>query len=350
MTSLASTTNHQIRLARRPVGLPVRADWSFTAEPLAAPEPGGVVVKTLLLSLDPAMRGWMNEGKSYIAPVAIDEVMRAGGIGVVVASESAKFAIGDHVSGALGVQEYATFGERQLGRGELVKIDLRVAAPTQWLNVLGMPGMTGYFGLMDVGQPKPGETVVVAAASGAVGSAVGQIAKIKGARAVGIAGGKEKCAYVKNELGFDECLDHRDPDLASKLKDACPKGIDVYFENVGGAVFDAVFPQLNAFARMPVCGLIAEYNNFGETSPKWAGKMMRAVLTKRLTIRGFIVSDFAARHGDFLRDMSGWVREGKVKHKEFVTEGLDSAPTAFMGLLKGANFGKQLVRVGPDKA
>jgi NADPH-dependent curcumin reductase len=213
-----------------------------------------------------------------------------------------------------------------------------------------MPGMTAYTGLLDIGKPQAGETVVVAAASGAVGSAVGQIAKIKGARAVGIAGGKDKCAYVKNELGFDDCLDHRDPDLAAKLKDACPKGIDVYFENVGGAVFEAVFPLLNAFARMPVCGLIAHYNDTQAVAPKWAAAMMRNVLTKRLTIRGFIVSDFAARHGDFLSDMSQWVREGKVKHKEFVTEGLDSAPAAFMGLLKGANFGKQLVRVGPDKA
>jgi NADPH-dependent curcumin reductase CurA len=230
----------------------------------------------------------------------------------------------------------------------LAKIDPSLAPVSTAVGVLGMPGMTAYTGLLDIGQPQSGETVVVAAASGAVGSAVGQIAKIKGARAVGIAGGKDKCDYVKNELGFDDCIDHRDPDLAVKLKEACPKGIDVYFENVGGAVFEAVFPLLNAFARMPVCGLIAEYNNFGETSPKWAGKMMRAVLTKRLTIRGFIVSDFAARRGDFLRDMSQWVREGKVKHREFVTEGLDSAPGAFMGLLKGANFGKQLVRVGPD--
>ncbi|MEA2963383.1 MAG: NADPH-dependent curcumin reductase, partial [Alphaproteobacteria bacterium] len=176
----------------------------------------------------------------------------------------------------------------------------------------------------------------------------GQIAKIKGARAVGIAGGADKCRYVKEELGFDDCVDHRDPDLAAKLQAACPKGIDVYFENVGGAVFEAVFPLLNAFARIPVCGLIAHYNDTQASAPKWAGSMMRNVLTKRLTIRGFIVSDFAARHADFLRDMSGWVREGKVKHREFITEGLDSAPEAFMGLLKGANFGKQLVRVGAD--
>jgi NADPH-dependent curcumin reductase len=216
--------------------------------------------------------------------------------------------------------------------------------------VLGMPGMTAYTGLLEIGKPQAGETVMVAAASGAVGSAVGQIAKIKGARAVGMAGGKDKCDYVRKELGFDDCLDHRDPDLAAKLKDACPKGIDVYFENVGGAVFEAVFPLLNAFARVPVCGLIAQYNDTEAKAPKWAGALMRNVLTKRLTIRGFIVFDFAARHGDFLRDMSQWVREGKVKYKACITEGLDSAPGAFMGLLKGANFGKQLVRVGPDKA
>jgi NADPH-dependent curcumin reductase CurA len=235
------------------------------------------------------------------------------------------------------------------GKG-LAKIDSKIAPISTAVGVLGMPGMTAYTGLLEIGKPQPGETVVVAGASGAVGSAVGQIAKIKGARAIGIAGGKDKCAYVKNELGFDECLDHRDPNLAAKLKEACPKGIDVYFENVGGAVFDAVFPLLNAFARIPVCGLIAHYNDTEAHAPKWAGAMMRNILTKRLTFRGFIVSDFAAKHGDFLRDMSQWVREGKVKYKEFVTEGLDSAPEAFIGLLKGANFGKQLVRVGPDKA
>jgi hypothetical protein len=235
------------------------------------------------------------------------------------------------------------------GKG-LTKIDPKLAPISTAVGVLGMPGMTAYVGLLEIGKPQAGETVVVAAASGAVGSAVGQIAKIKGARAIGIAGGKEKCDYVKRELGFDDCLDHRDPDLAAKLKEACPKGIDVYFENVGGAVLEAVFPLLNAFARVPVCGLIAQYNDTGATPPKWASSMMRSVLTKRLTIRGFIVSDFAARQADFLRDMSQWVHEGKIKYREFVTEGIESAPSAFMGLLKGANFGKQLVRVGPDKA
>ena len=233
------------------------------------------------------------------------------------------------------------------GQG-LSKIDPKLAPISTAVGVLGMPGMTAYFGLLEIGKPQPGETVVVAASSGAVGSAVGQLAKIKGARAVGIAGGKEKCDYVKRELGFDDCLDHRDPNLAVKLTDACPNGIDVYFENVGGAVFDAVFPLLNVFARVPVCGLIAHYNDTEVKPPKWASSLMRATLTKRLTFRGFIVTDFAARHAEFLRDMSQWVREAKVKYKEFITDGLDSAPGAFMGLLKGANFGKQLVRVGPD--
>jgi NADPH-dependent curcumin reductase len=262
----------------------------------------------------------------------------------VIASDNTAFKKGDLVLSRAGWQTHAVTD----GRG-LSKIDPKLAPISTAVGVLGMPGMTAYFGLLEIGKPQPGETVVVAAASGAVGSAVGQIAKIKGARAVGIAGGKEKCDYVKKDLGFDDCLDHRDPNLAVKLKEACPKGIDVYFENVGGAVFDAVFPLLSAFARIPVCGLIAHYSDTEAKPPKWASWLMPAILTKRLTFRGFIISDFAARRSDFLRDMSQWVLEGKVKYKEFVTEDLDSAPGAFMGLLKGANFGKQLVRVGPDR-
>jgi NADPH-dependent curcumin reductase len=262
-----------------------------------------------------------------------------------MASNNPGFTKGDIVLARAGWQTHSLSD----GKG-LTKIDPKLGPVSTAVGVLGMPGLTAYTGLLDIGKPQPGETVVVAAASGAVGSAVGQIAKIKGARAVGIAGGREKCDYVKRELGFDDCIDHRDPNLAAKLKEACPKGIDVYFENVGGAVFEAVFPLLNAFARVPVCGLIAQYNDTEASVPKWASSLMRNVLTKRLTLRGFIVSDFAARHGDFLREMSQWVREGKVKHREFITEGLDSAPAAFIGLLKGANFGKQLVRVGHDKA
>jgi NADPH-dependent curcumin reductase len=337
-------TARRIVLAARPVGEPKSSDFRLEEMPFPKPGAGEVLLRTKWLSLDPYMRGRMSDAPSYAKPVEIGGVMEGGTVSEVVASNNERFAPGDIVLGHTGWQTHAVSS----GKG-LRKLDPALAPVSTGLGVLGMPGMTAYTGLLEIGKPQHGETVVVAAASGAVGALVGQIAKIKGARAVGIAGGKDKCDFVKKELGFDECLDHRDPDLAAKLKAACPKGIDVYFENVGGAVFEAVFPLLNNFARVPVCGLIAHYNDRQAAEPKWAGAMMFAVLTKRLTIRGFIVSDFAARRADFLRDMSGWVREGKVKYKEFVTDGLDSAPGAFMGLLKGANFGKQLVRVGPDR-
>ncbi|MGJ5068189.1 MULTISPECIES: NADP-dependent oxidoreductase [unclassified Bradyrhizobium] len=335
----------RIVLASRPVGEPKPSDFRLEEHAIPTPGAGEVLLRTIWLSLDPYMRGRMSDGPSYAQPVPVGGVMEAGTVCEVAASNNPGFKAGDIVLARAGWQTHAVSD----GKG-LAKIDPSLAPISTAVGVLGMPGMTAYTGLLDIGQPKPGETVVVAAASGAVGSAVGQIARIKGARAIGIAGGKDKCDYVKSEFGFDDCLDHRDPDLAAKLKEACPKGIDVYFENVGGAVFEAVFPLFNAFARMPVCGLIAHYNDTQSVAPKWAGALMRNVLTKRLLIRGFIVSDFASRHGDFLKDMSAWVRDGKVKYKEHVTEGLENAPAAFMGLLKGANFGKQLVRVGPDKA
>lgn len=340
-----SQTAKRIVLASRPVGEPKPSDFRLEEFPIPTPGDGQVLLRTIWLSLDPYMRGRMSEGPSYAAPVPINGVMEGEGVSEVVTSKNPKFTAGDIVAIRSGWQSHAISD----GSG-LRKIDPKLAPISTALGVLGMPGMTAYTGLLEIGKPEAGETVVVAAASGAVGSAVGQIAKIKGARAVGIAGGKAKCDYVKNELGFDDCIDHRDPALAAKLKDACPKGIDVYFENVGGAVFEAVFPLLNPFARIPVCGLIAQYNATEPAMPNWAPVMMRNVLTKRLNIRGFIVSDFAAMHGDFIRDMSQWVREGKLKHREFVTDGLENAPGAFMGLLKGANFGKQLVRVGADKA
>ena len=334
----------RIVLASRPVGEPKPSDFRVEEYPVPAPGEGQVLLRTIWLSLDPYMRGRMSDTASYAAPVPVGGVMEGGTVSEVIASNNAAFKKGEIVLSRAGWQTHALSD----GQG-LSKIDPKLAPISTAVGVLGMPGMTAYFGLLEIGKPQPGETVVVAAASGAVGSAAGQIAKIKGARVVGIAGGKEKCDYVKSELGFDDCLDHRDTNLAAKLKDACPKGIDVYFENVGGAVFDAVFPLLNTFARVPVCGLIAHYNDTEAKPPKWASSLMFAILVKRLTFRGFIVTDFAARHADFLRDVSQWVREGKVKYKEFVTEGLDSAPGAFMGLLKGANFGKQLVRVGPDR-
>ncbi|MBN9040344.1 MAG: NADP-dependent oxidoreductase [Rhizobiales bacterium 62-47] len=339
-----SQSGRRVVLASRPVGEPNASDFRIEDYPIPTPGDGEVLLRTIWLSLDPYMRGRMSEGPSYAAPVPINGVMEGEGISEVMASNNPKFAKGDIVAIRSGWQSHALSD----GKG-LRKVDPNLGPISTAVGVLGMPGMTAYTGLLEIGKPKAGETVVVAAASGAVGSAVGQIARIKGARAVGIAGGKDKCDYVKNELGFDDCIDHRDPNLAAKLKAACPNGIDVYFENVGGAVFEAVFPLLNPFARMPVCGLIAQYNDTQAVVPNWAPALMRNVLTKRLNIRGFIVSDFAAMYGDFLRDMSQWVREGKVKYREFVTEGLDNAPSAFMGLLKGANFGKQLVRVGPDK-
>jgi len=342
MTSLASVTNHQIRLARRPVGLPVRADWSFTAEPVAPPGTGGVVVKTLLLSLDPAMRGWMNEGKSYIAPVAIEAVMRAGGIGVVVASESALFAIGDHVSGALGVQEYASFDERQLGRGELAKIDLRIAAPTQWLNVLGMPGMTGYFGLMDVGQPKPGETVVVSGAAGAVGQTVGQLANIKGCRAVGIAGGPAKCEWVVKELGFDACIDYKAGPVKEGLKAHCPKGVDIYFDNVGGEILDAVLTRLNRHARIIICGAISQYNN---TEPVKGPANYLSLLVNRARMEGIVVFDYAERYPQAIAEMAAYLKDGRMKGREDVVAGIDTFPETLLKLFRGENFGKLVLQV-----
>ena len=339
----AMVQNKRIVLASRPIGEPKASDFRIENIPIPTPGKGQVLLRTIWLSLDPYMRGRMSDAPSYAPPVPIGGVMEGGAVSEVIASNNPAFAKGDIAVARTGWQTHALSD----GKG-LTKVDPKLAPISTAVGVLGMPGMTAYVGLLDIGKPQPGETVVVAAALGAVGSAVGQIAKIKGARAIGIAGGKDKCAYVRNEFGFDECLDHRDPDLAAKLKDACPKGIDVYFENVGGAVFEAVFPLLNAFARVPVCGLVAHYNDeMQAAAPKWAPSLMRAVLTKRLTIRGFIVSDFAARHGDFLRDMASWVREGSVKYKEFVTEGIENAPAAFIGLLKGANFGKQLVRVSP---
>ncbi len=339
-------TAQRIALAARPVGEP--KPENFRLEDVAMPSPGSgqVLLRTIWLSLDPYMRGRMSDAASYAQPVQIDQVMEGATISEVTVSNHPDFKAGDVVLSRVGWQTHAVSD----GKG-LRKIDAKSAPTSTALGVLGMPGFTAYTGLLDIGKPQQGETVVVAAASGAVGSAVGQIAKLKGARAVGIAGGAEKCRYVKDVLGFDECLDHRDPEMAGKLAAACPKGIDVYFENVGGKVFEAVLPLLNPFARIPVCGLISQYNAFEqEVGGKAMSFLMRNVLTKRLTIRGFIVSDFAARYNDFLADMTTWFGEGKMKHRETVAEGLANAPRAFMGMLRGENFGKQLVRIGPDKA
>ena len=343
MSSLANLVNHQIRLAARPVGMPKPTDWSDTTEAVAEPLDGGIVVKTLALSLDPAMRGWMNEGKSYIPPVGIGEVMRAGGVGKVIASKSDQFAVGDLVSATLGVQEYVTLAADEFKRNGIFKIDQRAGTVTQWLNVLGMPGMTGYFGLMDVGLPKAGETVVVSGAAGAVGQTVGQIAKIKGCRVVGIAGGPKKCAFVKDELGFDACLDYKaEKDLDTSLRAACPNGIDVYFDNVGGTITDSVLRNLNFFARVALCGSISQYN---ATAAEMGPRLFGTFVGKRVNMRGFIVTDFAQHYGPAMRQIGEWIRSGKLKYREDIVDGIDKAPRAFIGLLRGENFGKLLVKM-----
>ena len=342
MTLLAALTNHQIRLAARPNGLPTREGWSFTTEPVAEPAEGGVLVKVSALSLDPAMRGWMNEGKSYIPPVGIGEVMRAGGVGTVIASKSAAFAVGDTVSCTPGVQEYCLIPADQFKRQGLFKIDLRLGTPTQWLNVLGMPGMTGYFGLMDVGQPKAGETVVVSGAAGAVGQTVGQLAKLKGCRVVGIAGGAAKCEWVVKELGFDACIDYKAGDVKAGLKEHCPKGVDIYFDNVGGEILDAVLARLAMKARIIICGAISQYNN---TTPVKGPANYLSLLVNRARMEGIVVFDYADRFPLAVAEMAGYLKDGRMKSKEDVVVGLATFPETLLKLFNGENFGKLVLEV-----
>jgi NADPH-dependent curcumin reductase CurA len=336
-------TARRIVLASRPVGEPTPDNFHLEKLAIPQPGPGQMLLRTLWLSLDPYMRGRMSDAPSYAKPVGIGDVMEGGTVSEVVTSNVPRFANGDVVVGRAGWQTHALSD----GSG-LQKVDATRAPISTALGVLGMPGMTAYVGLLEIGKPAAGETVVVAAASGPVGSVVGQIARIKGARAIGIAGGPNKCRYVTEELGFEDCIDHRAPDLASRLAAVCSKGIDVYFESVGGAVFEAVFPMLNPFARIPVCGLISMYNATTLLpGPILLPHLMRAILTKRLTFRGFIFSDFAARHEDFMRDVSAWVGEGRIKYREDMVQGLENAPRALIGLLRGENFGKVLVQVAP---
>jgi NADPH-dependent curcumin reductase CurA len=304
---------------------------------------GGVLVKVLALSLDPAMRGWMNEGKSYIPPVGIGEVMRAGGVGVVMASDSPAFAVGDHVVGSPGVQEYWAVSADQFKRSGLTKIDLGVGSLTQWLNVLGMPGMTGYFGLMDVGQPKAGETVVVSGAAGAVGQTVGQLAKVKGCRVVGIAGGPDKCKWVVDELGFDACIDYKAGPVKDGLKQHCPDGVDIYFDNVGGEILDAVLGRLRMKARIIICGAISQYNS---TEGVQGPKNYLSLLVNRARMEGIVVFDYASRYHLAVAEMAGYLKDGRMKSKEDVVEGGVAAfPETLNKLFSGGNFGKLVLRI-----
>ncbi|MBV9238514.1 MAG: NADP-dependent oxidoreductase [Xanthobacteraceae bacterium] len=335
----------RVVLASRPVGEPKPDNFRLEEFPVPKAGSGEVLLRTVWLSLDPYMRGRMSDAPSYAPPVGIGQAMVAGTVCEVTQSNNPEFAVGDLVAAYAGWQTHTVSD----GKG-LRKIDPKAEPPAAFLGVLGMPGLTAYAGLLEIGKPQPGETVVVAAASGPVGSMVGQIAQIKGARAIGIAGGPKKCAFVKNDLKFADCIDHRAPDFAERLAAACPKGIDVYFENVGGAVFEAVLPLLNPFARVPVCGLVSTYNatELLTSGPNRLPVLMRAVLTKRLTLRGFIVTDFAAKQPEFLREATAWLKEGKITYCEDIVDGLENAPGALIGLLKGENFGKVVVRVAPE--
>jgi len=348
--TLTTLINHQVRLAARPVGLPKANDWQFTEEAVAEPAEGGVLIKTLALSLDPAMRGWMNEGKSYIPPVGIGEVMRAGGIGLVIASRNPAFAVGDHVTGGPGVQEYLSVAADQVKRSGLAKIDLRLGSVTQWLNVLGMPGMTGYFGLMDVGQPKAGETLVVSGAAGAVGQTVGQMAKINGCRVVGIAGGAAKCEWVVKELGFDACIDYKSANSANPVRDGlkehCPRGVDIYFDNVGGDILDTVLARINKKARIVICGAISQYNN---TTAVAGPKNYLSLLVNRARMEGIVVFDYADRYHLAIAEMAGYLKDGRMKSKEdVVTGGVAAFPDTLGKLFSGANFGKLVLKLADE--
>ncbi|QUS35699.1 NADP-dependent oxidoreductase [Falsirhodobacter algicola] len=336
------TQTTRIVLANRPKGRPQPTDFRTETAELPELQDGQVLLETLYLSLDPYMRGRMSAAKSYADPVEIGAVMVGGTVARVAQSRNADWNEGDIVACGNGWQTHAISS----GAG-LRRVDPDVAPPSTALHVLGMTGFTAWAGLGNIGKPAKGETVAVAAASGPVGSMVGQIAKLRGARAVGIAGGAEKCAYLVNELGFDAAVDHRAEDFPQRLAEACPDGIDVYFENVGGPVWDAVLPLLNLYARVPVCGIVAHYNDHGETTgPDRLPGTMGAILSRSLTLRGFIMSEFMeAQMGDFLTEASAWVAEGKLHWREDMVDGLDAAPEAFIGMLEGKNFGKLIVKV-----
>jgi NADPH-dependent curcumin reductase CurA len=334
------TINHQFRLAARPVGLPQRTDWSSTEEQVGEPAADTFVVKILYISLDPAMRGWMNASRSYIPPVAIGAVMRALAIGRVTASRHPGFDVGDDVSGPFGVQEYALSD----GKG-VTKVDRGLAPLPMHLSVLGMTGKTAYFGLLEVGQPKPGETVVVSAAAGAVGSVVGQIARIMGCRAVGIAGGAEKCRYLVDELGFDAAIDYKAGDVRAALKEHCPDGIDVYFDNVGGEILEAALSRLARGARIVICGAISQYC---ATGPQRGPSNYMALLVHRASMRGFLVGDYHARNDEATRALATWVAEGKLKSREHIVDGLETFPDTLNALFTGENLGKLLIKIAGD--
>ena len=333
-----NAVNRQFKLIARPAGAVKRSDFEFASSPVRDPAEGEVVIQLLYASLDPAMRGWMNDGReSYMPPVALGEVMRAIAVGRVIASKNAQFAVGDHVTGLLGLQDYAYSN----GQG-LNKVDPKLAPLPMYLGALGMPGLTAYFGLLDIGQPKAGETVVVSGAAGAVGALVGQIAKIKGARVVGIAGGADKVRYLVDELGFDAAIDYKKDDVAAALKTHCPNGVDVYFDNVGGDILDAVLLNLALHARIVICGAISQYNN---TQAVKGPANYLSLLVKRATMKGLMVGDYYPRAMEAIKDMGSWIATGKLKTREDVVDGLENFPEAFQKLFSGQNNGKLVLKI-----
>ncbi|ELH9636851.1 MULTISPECIES: NADP-dependent oxidoreductase [Vibrio] len=340
---MTNATNRRIVLASRPHGAPTQENFRLEEVTKPTPKEGEMLLRTVYLSLDPYMRGRMSDAESYADPVAIDDVMVGGTVCQVETSNHPDYEAGEWVLAyTVGWQDYA------ISTGEMViKLGKEPQNPSYALGVAGMPGFTAYMGLLDIGQPKPGETIVVAAATGPVGATVGQIGKIKGCRVVGIAGGEEKCRYAKEVLGFDECIDHKAEDFAEQLKNTCDKGIDVYFENVGGKVFEAVMPLLNTNARIPLCGLISQYN--ATELPEGTDHLpllMGKLLTKRIKVQGFIIfDDYGHRYGEFAQDINQWLAEGKIQYREHLVQGLDNAPKAFIGLLEGKNFGKLVVQI-----
>ncbi|MCQ3031774.1 NADP-dependent oxidoreductase [Pseudomonas syringae] len=334
---MSSHTNRQFLLAKRPVGQASREDFTYQEVLVGELASGQILVKNHYLSLDPAMRGWMNEGKSYIAPVGLGEVMRALGVGEVIASQSEQFAEGDFVQGALGVQDYF-LGEPK----GFYKIDPKLAPLPRYLSALGMTGMTAYFALLDVGAPQSGDTVVISGAAGAVGSVAGQIAKLKGCRVIGIAGGKQKCESLVNDLGFDGVIDYKSEDVLAGLKRECPNGVNVYFDNVGGDILDAVLSRLAPKARVVICGAISQYNN---TSPVKGPSNYLSLLVNRARMEGFVVMDYASKFGAAGQEMAGWMAEGKLKSREDIVDGLETFPETLQKLFKGENFGKLVLKV-----
>jgi NADPH-dependent curcumin reductase len=330
-------TSRAIRLKRRPVGLPTADDWELTSDDVGEPGEGEVLVEVHNVSLDPAMRGWISEGASYRRPVEIDGVMDAIAVGRVVASSDEPFAEGDYVSGMLGVREHAVVPAKGLQ-----KVDPDVAPLPKWLGVLGMPGMTAYFGLLEIGKPQEGQTVVVSGAAGAVGSLVGQIAKLKGARAVGIAGGPEKCRYITEELGFDAAIDYKNEDVPSGLRAACPNGIDVYFDNVGGEILDAALAQLAFRARVVICGAISQYNS---TERMRGPSNYMSLLVNNASMTGFLVFHYASQYAEAARQMGEWVATGKLVSREDVEHGIERFPEVFLKLFEGTNDGKLVLAV-----